>query len=140
MDELPCVIYLHGNCSSRRGCFDCLEPLLTQYICLFTFDFAACGMSDGDYISLGWFEREDLACVVNYLRSLKKVSLIGLWGRSMGAATALLHGHRDPSIAAMVLDSPFSDLRTLAQDLVKRVTKIPGFVTNIALEMIRSSI
>ena len=34
--------------------------------------------------------------------------------RSMGAATALLHAHRDPSIAALVLDSPFTDLRVLA--------------------------
>ena len=33
---------------------------------------------------------------------------------SMGAATALLHGHRDPSIAAMVLDSPFADLKQLS--------------------------
>ena len=37
----------------------------------------------------------------------------------MGAATALLHTHRDPSIAAMVLDSPFADLRQLAVELVE---------------------
>ncbi len=29
----------------------------------------------------------------------------------MGAVTALLHGDRDPSIAGMVLDSPFSELK-----------------------------
>ena len=38
------------------------------------------------------------------------VSTIALWGRSMGAATALMHGERDPSIAGMVLDSAFADL------------------------------
>ena len=32
----------------------------------------------------------------------------------MGAATALLHSHRDPSIACIILDSPFADLRQLA--------------------------
>jgi dienelactone hydrolase len=70
-------------------------------------------MSEGDYISLGWYERDDLAVVVEYLRGTGKVSTIGLWGRSMGAVTALLHGDRDPSIAGMVLDSPFSDLPNL---------------------------
>lgn len=35
-------------------------------------------------------------------RATGKVSSIALWGRSMGAATALMHGERDPSIAAMV--------------------------------------
>jgi hypothetical protein len=29
----------------------------------------------------------------------------------MGAATALLHGDRDPSIAGMVLDSAFADMK-----------------------------
>ncbi|CDW72798.1 UNKNOWN [Stylonychia lemnae] len=138
--ELPCVIFLHGNCSSRKGSFDCLEYLLPQFIQLFTFDFSGCGMSEGDYISLGWHERDDLQCVIEYLRSSGKVSLIGLWGRSMGAATALLHGHRDPTIAGMVLDSPFSHLKQLAEELVSNNTKIPQFLTSMALKMVRSSI
>ena len=139
-EELPCVIFLHGNCSSRRGSFECLEILLPKYISLFTFDFSGCGLSEGEYISLGWYEREDLKCVVDYLRNSGKVSLIGLWGRSMGAATALLHGHRDPSIAGMVLDSPFSELKSLANDLVEHNTKIPSFLVSLAMKMVRSSI
>lgn len=38
----------------------------------------------------------------------------------MGAATALLHGDRDPSIAALVLDSAFADLTQLAEEMVDR--------------------
>lgn len=68
-------------------------------------------MSGGEYISLGWFERDDVAIIVEYLRKNRRVSTIGLWGRSMGAATALLHGDRDPSIACMILDSPFANLK-----------------------------
>jgi hypothetical protein len=41
----------------------------------------------------------------------------------MGAATALMHGDRDPSIAAMVLDSAFSDLTQLAEELVDKVPR-----------------
>jgi hypothetical protein len=60
----------------------------------------------------------------------------------MGAATALLHGDRDPSIAAMVLDSPFSDLRVLAEELVGDFvsSKVPKFAVGLGLWIIRSSI
>lgn len=37
----------------------------------------------------------------------------------MGAVTALMHADRDPSIAGLVLDSPFSSLKQLAEDLCK---------------------
>jgi pimeloyl-ACP methyl ester carboxylesterase len=72
-------------------------------------------MSEGRYISLGYYEREDVEVVVNHLRNSKRVSTIGLWGRSMGAVTALMYSDRDPSIAGLVLDSPFSNLEQLAR-------------------------
>jgi hypothetical protein len=43
----------------------------------------------------------------------------------MGAVTALLHADRDPSIAAIILDSPFSDLSKLVNELAYRYTKLP---------------
>lgn len=107
---------------------------------MFSFDFAGCGLSEGEYISLGYYEKDDLETVINHLRESGKVSTIGLWGRSMGAVTALLHGHRDPSIAGMVLDSPFSDLKDLAFELAKKHTKIPGFVLSGAMKLVRSTI
>lgn len=42
----------------------------------------------------------------------------GLWGRSMGAATAIMYGASDPSIAGMILDSPFTSLKQLSKELV----------------------
>lgn len=34
-----------------------------------------------------------------------------------GAATALLYSHMDPSIAGMLLDSPYSDLEVLCEEV-----------------------
>jgi len=56
-------------------------------VSVFAFDFAGSGLSDGEYVSLGWFEREDLSEVISHLRATNVVSLVALWGRSMGAAT-----------------------------------------------------
>jgi alpha/beta superfamily hydrolase len=139
-EQLPCVVYMHGNCSSRMEALACIRVLLSQNIQLFAFDFPGCGLSEGEFISLGYFEKEDLSIVVEYLRNSGKVSTIGLWGRSMGAVTALLHGHRDPSIAGMVLDSPFSDLKDLAHELAKKHTKIPGFILSGAIKLVRNTI
>lgn len=97
-------------------------------------------MSEGEYISLGWYEREDVKTVTEHLRSLGTVSTIGLWGRSMGAATALLHAHRDHSIAGIVCDSSFASLKQLAKELAKRFTKIPSFIIVPAMSFISSSV
>jgi alpha-beta hydrolase superfamily lysophospholipase len=74
------------------------------------------------------------------LRKERRVSTIGLWGRSMGAVTALLHADRDPSIAGIVLDSPFSDMKILINELAKSYTKIPSFLVSGALKLVRSTI
>ena len=137
---MPCVIYLHGNSSSRVEALEAAPFLLPSNMTLFCFDFAGCGLSEGEYISLGWWEREDLNLIVEYLRKERRVSTIGLWGRSMGAVTSLLHGDRDPSIGGMVLDSPFSNMKTLVSELAKQYTKIPSMLVSGALQLIRSTI
>ena len=139
--KLPCVIYLHGNSSSRTEIFPELYYLLSSDITVFAFDFSGCGKSEGEYISLGWYERDDVECVVNYLRSTNKVATIGLWGRSMGAVTAIMYGDRDPSIAGMVLDSPFCSLKVLTEEMAKeKASSIPNFILNKGVSMIRETI
>jgi len=139
-EQLPCVVYLHGNCSSRIEALPAVELLLPSNITLFCLDFSGCGLSEGEYISLGWFERDDVDAVIDYLRGTGKVSTIGLWGRSMGAVTAIMHGDRDPSIAGMVLDSPFTELKVLAEELCSNFTKIPKFILSGAMSLIRKTI
>jgi len=75
-DRLPCVIYLHGNSSSRVEAVQEVQHLLPMNVCLFAFDFCACGKSEGDFISLGWYEIQDVACVVEYLRSTVNFHLL----------------------------------------------------------------
>jgi pimeloyl-ACP methyl ester carboxylesterase len=60
------------------------------------------GLSDGKWVTLGAHEVEDLGVVVQHLREQGGVSSVGLWGRSMGAVTALLYSHTDHNIAGMV--------------------------------------
>lgn len=58
----------------------------------------------------------------------------------MGAVTAIMYGDRDPSIAGMVLDSPFSSLKKLVEELVKDKVNLPNFVINQALKLVKSTV
>ena len=135
---------MHGNSSARVEVIPQLSYLLCLGLAVFSFDFAGSGKSDGDHVSLGYYEREDLMCVIAHLRATNVVSTIAIWGRSMGAATALMHGDRDPSIACMILDSPFADLTQLAEEMVEKGREqgiaVPNFAVAVALRLIRGSV
>eukprot|EP00927_Polykrikos_kofoidii_P015193 TRINITY_DN16740_c0_g1_i1.p1 TRINITY_DN16740_c0_g1~~TRINITY_DN16740_c0_g1_i1.p1 ORF type:complete len:531 (-),score=80.28 TRINITY_DN16740_c0_g1_i1:456-2048(-) len=140
-DSMPCVIYLHGNCSSRLEASDTLQVLLPRDISVFSLDLSGSGLSEGEFISLGHFEERDLQTVIDYLRKLDEVSAVGVWGRSMGAATTILRAGKDWSIAGCVLDSPFSSLRLVAEELVNSgMVTVPDFLLSAALQMVRSEI
>ena len=55
------------------------------------FDFAGCGKSEGEYVSLGYHEKDDLEGIINYSRQVYPIGNVSLWGRSMGAVTAILY-------------------------------------------------
>ncbi|KAL8033101.1 hypothetical protein ABFX02_13G140300 [Erythranthe guttata] len=135
---LPCVIYCHGNSGCRADANEAAVVLLPSNITVFTLDFSGSGLSDGDYVSLGWHEKNDLKVVISHLRSNEKISRIGLWGRSMGAVTSLLYGSEDPSIAGMVLDSAFSNLFNLMLELadVYKI-RLPKFTVKMAVQYMR---
>ncbi|KAG6758919.1 hypothetical protein POTOM_035382 [Populus tomentosa] len=138
---LPCVIYCHGNSGCRVDASEAAIILLPSNITVFTLDFSGSGLSGGDHVTLGWNEKDDLMAVVNYLRQDGNVSLIGLWGRSMGAVTSLMYGAEDPSIAGMVLDSPFSDLVDLMMELVETYKfRLPKFTVSFVVVGVKFAI
>jgi pimeloyl-ACP methyl ester carboxylesterase len=139
-ENTPCVVYLHSQTGSRIEAKACLDVLLPLNISVFTFDFGGCGQSGGEYVTLGYYEKEDVELIINYLRNTLKIDKIGIWGRSMGAVAALLYAEKDPNLACMVVDSPFCNLTKLAEDVAISKTKLPGFVIKGALSFIKSTI
>lgn len=144
MEGHPCVIYLHGNSGCRLDALETLEHICAYNIALFAFDFSGSGMSHGDYVSLGYWERDDLEIIIRFLKEGLHCPTIGLWGRSMGAATALMvRPELRDNIDTLILDSPFASLEDLAYD-VAQTENIPVTFLNwgasVALNFIRKSI
>lgn len=136
----PCVVYLHGNSSSRLEAHDVLKVCLPRNLAVFCFDFAGSGRSEGDFVSLGIEEQKDLIVVLRHLRTSGMATSIGLWGRSMGAATAIFRSSRDQCISAIVADSAFANLKDVAQELVSSKVTVPSFVFDYALSTVRSEV
>ena len=74
--KMPVVIYLHGNSSSRLEGLNTLSILLPRNINLFIVDLPGCGHSEGEYISLGYYESYDVGVIVDFLENLPGVGNI----------------------------------------------------------------
>ena len=137
---MPVVIYLHGNSSSRVEGFRNAPDLLKNGINIVMFDFAGCGLSEGEYISLGWYEKDDVKLIIDFVEKLPGVLNIGLWGRSMGAATTMFYAHSDPRIKAICMDSPFGDFKLLAKELCLKYITLPNFVLTTAMNFVKNTV
>ncbi|PIS47685.1 MAG: hypothetical protein COT17_02160 [Elusimicrobia bacterium CG08_land_8_20_14_0_20_51_18] len=99
------VIALHGYPMDKGNILGMVSFLAADFN-LLLFDFRAMGESGGFFSTAGKKEQLDVDGAVAYLkaRGFKK---IGLYGFSMGAATALLS--KNPDIKAKAVDSPYEN-------------------------------
>jgi len=117
---MPCIIYMHGNASNKMEGLQMWEKVVSQGFNLCTFDFSGCGKSEGEWVTLGHSEQDDLKCLIQHLYENRRVSAIGLWGRSMGATTSILYlsnPENAGTVNCCVLDSGFCSLEYLMNSL-----------------------
>src|SRR5260221_329185 len=82
--------------------------------------------SDRAPVTFGIKEVLELQAVIAFARKRIPNARIGLLGYSMGAVVSLLGAAGEPGVEALVLDSPFSDLRSLLVENVRRRVRVPG--------------
>jgi pimeloyl-ACP methyl ester carboxylesterase len=89
-------------------------------------------------------EKDDLCSIVSYLSSLGYKKFI-LWGRSMGAATAVMFygAYRDliqGTIVGLILDSPFTSMEGLATEYSTTRVGVPSLLLTPAVHYLRHTI
>jgi len=86
-----CIIYCHGASGGRLdGITDAWEIGMQLEASMCVFDFAGCGKSQGENITLGLWEEDDARCIFRELVSDQwGYTDIVLWGRSMGAVACV---------------------------------------------------
>lgn len=115
------VIFCHGQNGSMEGDLPQAEPLHTAGFNVLLFNFRAHGTSNGDRITYGVFEKEDLLGAIDYLNATYDVDQVAVIGFSMGAAVAMIAAALTPKIAVIVVDGIF--LRFA--DVIARWYRVP---------------
>lgn len=138
--ENACFIFLHSQSANRAEGRFLVDFLCPHGISVMLFDFGGSGSSSEKYITLGLRESEELKAVVDKLKDEYSYDRIGLWGKSMGAVTALFYGQRSATIDVMVLDSPFDKIESVIYKVADQQSSMPRFVISGVMHMIRNTI
>ncbi len=106
------VLLLHGFGEDRTALLGRAEAIVPRGWNVALIDARARGRSGGAWTTFGTREAEDLPVWLEALRERVGPGFRPVaWGRSMGAAIALRAGVHDGRLRALVLESPYADLR-----------------------------
>lgn len=135
------VIIAHGYGRNRLQddvpLFPIIQTLTDSGSNAVLFDFRNSGESGGTLTSVGQFEVRDLLGAIDFVRSHPEWNQqIILYGFSMGAATALVTGAQEPSVAAVIADSPFADLDSYLRDNLSVWSSLPAVPFNSMILLI----
>jgi len=124
------IIFAHGYGKNRLQedvpLLPIVQALVNKGYNVLMFDFRNSGESAGKLTSLGQYEVRDLLGAVDFVRSRQDLSQkIVLFGFSMGAAVAIMAGAQELTVAAVIADSPFADLKSYLTENLSLWTNLP---------------
>ena len=120
------VIVSGGHKGQRQGALGIAIALWRKGFNVILYSYRGMSGSDRAPITFGIKEVLELQAVIAFARKRIPQARIGLLGYSMGAVVTLLGAAGEPGVEALVLDSPFSDLRMLLIDNVRARVRLPG--------------
>lgn len=136
-DSRGTIVHLHGIADCKIDGLSLARLFHERHYNVFLFDSRRHGVSEGRFCTFGFYEKNDVSTIIDYLESRTDLTLgrIGLFGTSMGAAIALQSAARDRRIAAVVSENSFATLRSVFDDYQKRIIKLPfHYLRNLVIK------
>lgn len=118
------VLMIHGIGSCKDRFLPYAEWLANQGYQSLLIDLRAHGMSEGDYVTYGYYEVDDIMRFVDTINKQYKTGKIGIWGQSLGAAISLQTMAKDSRISFGIIESTYSTFDEVVIDYSKRIFKI----------------
>ena len=138
------IVLVHGLDSNRWDMLDIAEIYTAMDFSIITFDLRNHGESGGAGTTFGFYEHRDIEQIVNFTHKRFPEARIGVHGKSMGAAAALLYaarisGNKDSPAADwvdfFVVDAAFSNLKEILRIRLNKDYHLPnlGFIELVGL-------
>ncbi len=123
------VIILHGYHSNPDSVISIGKHFSEKGYNVLIPSMRASNESDGEYIGMGWLDKEDLKCWINLIIEQNKDAQIVLHGSSMGAATVLMaSGDGLPgNVKAIIEDSAYTSVWDIFASEAKARFNLPSF-------------
>jgi dipeptidyl aminopeptidase/acylaminoacyl peptidase len=128
------VVFCHGHAGSMDPDVKYAPAFHERGYNVLMFDFRGHGRSEGQHVSMGYYERQDLLGAVDYLEK-RGIDRVGVLGFSMGGAVAMATAPHSEAIRAVVSDGGFARLSdTIAAGV--REQGLPGFLASLVGHLI----
>ncbi len=130
----PTLIFVHGIGSIRSGnnATELAAAMVELGFSVLLFDLRAHGTSEGEKISGGIFESQDVLGAFDFVLAQGTLpERIGVLGFSMGAGTSVLAAADEPRIQALVIDSTYASATDLISQETARKTPFPEWLVSI---------
>ena len=118
------VILVHGHEMNMVSMYPIANTLLDNGINVVLYDQRAHGDNTAKNVTFGYYEKDDLEDVVNYISGMMRDKKpIGLLGQSMGAATCGFYvgqEHANKNIKFAILDCPYNNMKSVIKVAAKR--------------------
>lgn len=142
-----CIFYLHSLGTNQFEGLNLVSFLCSPDLCLFTFDFPGCGISEGDFIPLDGSGIDDVKSAFEYLSSEYHFEKYAIWGRSLGAAIALQSASATDYFSCCVSDSAFKNTESVVYDQAAQngipklcITLVKPFVKQQANSILKTDV
>jgi dipeptidyl aminopeptidase/acylaminoacyl peptidase len=128
------VVFCHGHAGSMDPDVKYAPAFNERGYNVLMFDFRGHGRSEGQHVSMGYYERRDLLGAVDYLEK-RGIDRVGVLGFSMGGAVAMATAPHSEAIRAVVSDGGFARLSdTIAAGV--REQGLPSFLASLVGHLI----
>ncbi|MFI3284155.1 MAG: alpha/beta hydrolase [Erysipelotrichaceae bacterium] len=137
------VIFVHGYSSNF---YDMLEEAIQfekEEYNILLIDHRGCGISDGKYTSMGYYESDDLCLWIEQIRCEHEDAKIVLYGESMGASACVLALGKleENQVQCVIADSGYTSLKEILAFTLKKSYKVPfASIEPLFSQMIKSTL
>ncbi|MCB9195333.1 MAG: alpha/beta fold hydrolase [Flavobacteriales bacterium] len=128
------ILMIHGIGSCKDHFIPRAEWLANNGFNSVLVDLRAHGMSEGDYVTYGYYEVPDLVLFLDCMSMHHHATNIGVWGQSLGGAIALQLMAKDDRVKFGIVESTYCTFDEIVHDYSNRMFGIPlGWINDYVI-------